>query len=93
MENNKQFLIRDSLGNVFNKVNDPAVIVDNNILIKIGEYNDMLEYLEVMKEKYYKGGYIEFADNLSVIKVPKNQQEIDKIFNNSNYIDKYIPIK
>lgn len=82
------FLVRDSKGEIFNRLKEPAVILDTEeeIVLKNGEYDDMLKYFEIMCKKYRDAGFDFMADNLAVMHLPKDQDEIDKVFSMHNYI-------
>lgn len=85
------FLIRNEQGEIYNMVNEPAVVVDLavNVVLKIGEYEDMQNYFNTMCKKYIDAGFSKMAHDLAVMHIPKDQEEIDKIFLNSGYIEKY----
>lgn len=87
-----EFLIRGGDGEVINKVKNPGAVVDYElgILLKIGEYEDMKEYYEIMRNKYIVANFVSEANSLAYMNLPKDQEEIDKIFQNTGYIKKYI---
>lgn len=84
----KEFLIRDGQGTVFNKVIRPTVVMDTElgIMLKIGEYNDMMDYFDTTSNSYRKIGFHQYADELALMELPKNQEEIDKVFQITNYV-------
>lgn len=86
------FLIRNEQGKIYNEVSEPAVVVDlaAKCVLKIGEYSDMEIYFNLICKKYKDAGYVEMAHDIALMNIPKDQEEIDKIFHNSGYIDKYI---
>lgn len=85
------FLIRNEQGEIYNKVSEPAVVVDLavNTVLKIGEYSDMEDYFNFIVDRYNTAGFPEMAHDLAVMNIPKDQEEIDRIFLNSGYIEKY----
>ncbi|KTF59841.1 MULTISPECIES: hypothetical protein [Bacillus amyloliquefaciens group] len=83
------FLIRDiSSGMVYNKVNNPAAVFDceGGVLHKIGEREKMVKFYEDMKSRYKKFGFHDIADDIKFMDLPKDQGEIDKVFNICDYI-------
>ena len=82
------FLVRDSKGQVFNKLKEPAVILDTKEerVLKNGEYEDMLKYFNIMCKKYREAGFDFMVNDLAVMHLPKDQGEIDKVFSMHNYI-------
>ena len=87
-----EFLIRSENGEIINKVKNPGAVIDFKlgVLLKIGEYESMEEYYNIMREKYLAANFIDEANSLAYMELPKNQEEIDKIFQNTGYIEKYL---
>jgi len=87
--------IRDSKGELFNEVKNPAVVADksprgNYIMLKIGEKEVMEEYYDTVVSNFEKMKFPQFAKDLCLIDLPKNQKIIDRIFQTTGYIDKFI---
>lgn len=83
------FLIRDiSSGRVYNKVNNPAVVFDceDGVLHKIGEREKMIKFHEDMQSRYKEFGFHDIADDIKFMDLPKDQDEIDKVFNICDHI-------
>lgn len=82
------FEIRDEKGNVYNKVEHPAVVFDKDCgtLLKIGNRDKMLAYFNQTNDKYREKGLHDMADNLYYMELPKDQREIDRVFHNAGYI-------
>lgn len=87
-----KFLIRSADGEVINKVENPGAVVDceMKILLKIGEFEDMEEYYDIMRNRYLSANFVDQANSLAYMHLPKDQEEIDKIFQNTGYIEKYM---
>jgi len=92
-------IIRSSNGDVFNKVENPAVVVDavkdkngivnKYIMMKIGEKENMLDYQNIVIDKYKKNGFEDYI-NIRVIELPKKQKLIDKVFQTTGYLTKIL---
>ena len=84
------FLIRDGSGRKYNQVNIPAAVYDSrdSVLLKIGEREDMLSYFDLVQNKYRKEGFHDIANDISFMELPKDQVEIDKVFQICDYIGK-----
>lgn len=84
-------LIRDECGKVFNKVNTPAVVFDkeSGVYHKVGEYDILKDYYDLAVKAYRTQGFPEMARNLVLLELPKDQEVIDKVFQNSGYIKTY----
>lgn len=85
---NQLFLIRDRSGHVFNKTKNPTVIFDKKegVVIKIGDYNTMVEYYNFICNVYNDHGFHFMADDLVLMELPKDQAEIDKVCTITSYI-------
>ncbi|QKY71270.1 hypothetical protein [Lentibacillus sp. CBA3610] len=92
------FEIRDGKGIVYNTVENPAAVFDSTTgtLHKIGNREAMLGYFNYMNETYRKNGFHDMADELQYMELPKNQREIDRVFQMTGYIkrlyDKTFPV-
>lgn len=75
---------------VYNRVENPAAVFDkeSGTLHKIGERDDMLTYFNMASGKYRASGHHDMADELTYIELPKNQQEIDRVFQITGYIQR-----
>ncbi|WP_303982215.1 hypothetical protein [Niallia circulans] len=84
------FLIRDESSREYNKVSIPAAVYDSrdSVLLKIGEREDMLSYFDLVQNKYRKEGFHVIANDISFMELPKDQVEIDKVFQICDYIGK-----
>lgn len=82
------FKIKDDNGHVFNEVKVPAAVYDsrNSVLLKIGEKKLMKEYYEIVQKHYRLHGFDEIADDICLMELPKDQKEIDKVFQICDYI-------
>lgn len=82
-----KFLIRDAKGEVYNEVVRPAIVFDkkSKIWLKIGEYDKMMEYYELMIKYYINTIFNYMLDDFIVMELPHNQEEIDKVFQITNY--------
>lgn len=82
------FDIRDEKGEVFNTVTHPAVVFDKQCgtLQKIGEYADMETYFNVTQAAYRKAGFPDVADDVTLMDLPRDQDIIDKVFQNTGYL-------
>lgn len=81
------FEIRDNK-NVYNKLANPAVVFDKQCgtVLAIGEYDDMVNRMNHMCDTYTVHGFPEMVDPIAVIELPKDQDEIDKVFQITGYI-------
>ncbi|MCM3109977.1 hypothetical protein [Lederbergia lenta] len=84
------FQIRDGSGKVFNRVNNPAVVYDSNdsVLLKIGEKETMQQFFEFVQNRYRAYGFHDMANDIALMELPKDQEEIDKVFQICDYIGK-----
>ncbi|PLS19403.1 hypothetical protein CVD28_03030 [Bacillus sp. M6-12] len=82
------YQIRDGQGKVFNEVVNPTVVYDSrdSVLLKIGEKEVMETYFETVQNQYRAFGLHDVADDISLMELPKNQEEIDKVFQICDYI-------
>lgn len=81
-------LIRNELGNIFNRVNNPAAVFDKETgtLYKIGEYEIMKQYYQTAIEAYDGAGFKEVSQDLCLMELPREQETIDKVFQNTGYV-------
>lgn len=84
-------LIRDGKGEIYNKVKEPAVVFDNEsgTIYKIGEYKVMKTYHQDVVKTYDNAGFKEMGDSLCLLELPRKQELIDKIFQNTGYLKIY----
>lgn len=82
------FLIQDEKGTVFNRVKNPAAVFDreSGTLHKIGEKENMVATYNFMQDKYRSAGLYDIADDLTLIDLPKDQVEINRVFQITGYI-------
>jgi len=82
------FEIRDGSGKVFNYVKRPAAVYDGkaSVLYKVGEYEEMKAYFELVQYQYREYGFHSFADEICLMELPHDQDEIDKVFQICDYI-------
>ncbi|MCY8636672.1 MULTISPECIES: hypothetical protein [Bacillus] len=83
------FLLRDTdSGIVYNELKNPAAVFDceSGTVHKIGERDKMIKFHEDMKSKYKQFGFDDIAQDIKFMDLPKDQEEIDKVFNICDYI-------
>lgn len=80
--------IRNTQGEVFNRVNRPTVVFDSETFTwhKIGELEDMIEYLHESRDAYSKAGLRAMAKSLKLLELPQDQELVDNVFNITGYI-------
>lgn len=85
----EKYLVRDAKGNIFNELINPAVVFDKDlgVLLKIGEFDVMLEYYKETVNLYNNAKIGHAAESIALMNLPKNQDEIDKAFQISGYIN------
>ena len=85
---NSTFEVRDGQGKTFNTLTKPAVVFDKSsgTLHKIGEYADMLNYFSISEGAYRKAGFTDIADDVTLMELPRDQEIIDKVFQNTGYL-------
>lgn len=74
---------------ILGKVSRPALVVDEDTIIKIGEYSDMKEYSEDLKMQYSLSGNNEIAEVIQLVELPHDQEEVDKAINLCGYFKKF----
>jgi hypothetical protein len=81
------FEIRDQ-SKTFNRVASPYAVYDgrDSVLLKIGEKESMESYFETIQASYRFHGLDEEADDICLMELPKDQEEIDKVFQICDYI-------
>lgn len=81
------FLIRDEK-HVYQHVARPAAVYDGaqSVLLKIGDYEEMMRYFEAAQKSYREHGLHDVADDLYVMELPHSQEEIDNVFSICDYI-------
>lgn len=84
----RPFEIRDEIGHTFNTVTNPAVIFDKSTgtLHKIGEFADILNHFDVMQAAYHNAGFAGIADDITLMELPRDQETIDKVFQNTGFV-------
>lgn len=82
------FEVRDGQGQTFSTLENPAVVFDKKCgtLQKIGEYADMEDYFNVTQATYRKAGFPDIADDVTLMDLPRDQEIIDKVFQNTGYL-------
>ena len=82
------FLIQDEKGTVFNRVKNPAAVFDreSGTLHKIGENENMVTYYNMVQDKYRSAGFHDIADDVTLMDLPKDQVEINRVFQITGYI-------
>lgn len=82
------FLIRDENGEVFNQVENPAAVFDaeSGTLLRIGEHDTMLQVFDTLNTKYRQAGLVDMADHIMMIDLPRDQTEIDRVFQICDYV-------
>lgn len=83
----KPFKIRAN-GEIFNRVSRPACVFDreNGALLKIGEFDEMKQYFHNTTAVYRSHGFNEIASDIVFMELPKDQDEIDKVFQITGYV-------
>ncbi len=73
---------------VYNQVENPAVVYDRNLcmMIKIGEREDMLAYQHRVVQAYIANGFDSMVSDVGFMALPKDQEIVDKVFNCSGYL-------
>jgi len=89
--------IRDSKGKIYNKVNNPAIIVDtvdpeNYFIRKIGEKEILEEKYKELIKKYKKAGLKEEVKKTILVELPKDQELVDKISNYNSFLKKVVDV-
>lgn len=79
-------------GIIYNEVTEPAVVYEQETgtLYKIGEKKVMEKYYKEVQEKYQLGGFPKEAENVRFMELPPNQELVDKIFQNSGYLKRFV---
>lgn len=83
-----KFEIRDENGVVYNRVENPAAVFDSDsgTLLRVGDREAMLAFFNLTNEKYRMTGFHDIANAMVYMELPKNQQEIDRVFQITGYI-------
>lgn len=84
-----KFEIRDE-NITYNRVQNPAAVFDRETgtLHRIGEREAMLTYFNIASEAFRENELHHEADNLIYMELPRDQQEIDRVFQITGYIKK-----
>lgn len=87
--------IRDGYGRVFTTTSEPAVVFDLecNVLLKAGSFEAMMHYLSEATTALVEKNTFEsklLASCMAVLVLPRNQELVDRIINNTGYLDVYI---
>ena len=71
------FKIQDESGKVYNAVNRPTAVYDahNSVLLKVGEYENMVHYFDIVQETYRNQGFHDVADDICLMELPKVQEQ------------------
>lgn len=85
-----KFQIRDEKGTVFNTAENPAAVFDRDsgTLHRICERDAAIAYFNLTNDKYRAHGHHDIADDITYMELPKDQKEIDKVFQITGYIKK-----
>lgn len=77
---------------VYNELTEPAILFDNKtfVLHKIHEKNVIAQLFQEWSDAYQKAGFPQMANSLAWMEIPKHQELIDKIFNNTGYIEIFL---
>lgn len=77
-------------GMIYNEVVRPAAVYDakDSVLLKIGEWENMIDYFDTVQKAYRDAGFHEIANDICLMELPKDQEEIDKVFQICDYIGK-----
>ena len=88
MGKQQTYLIRNAYGEVYNEVLEPTVVldIDTGTLHKIGEYDDVESYYNELIEAYNSHGYFDQANSIALFSLPKDQEIIDNVYNNTGYV-------
>lgn len=83
-------VLRDGNGKTYNEVKRPTAVYDaqHSVLLKIGEFDKMMDYFNHVQTTYRTQGFHEIADDIYVMELPNDQEEIDKVFQICDYIGK-----
>lgn len=89
--NQVQVQIRNEKGEVFNTVNQPAVLFDKSCgtMHKIGEYDTLLPYFDQIQAAYRNAGFPEMAEHMTLLELPHDQELIDRIFQSVDYVGRW----
>lgn len=91
LNNRTKIQLRDNR-QVYRELEEPfMVITDLGVVMRYGEREEMEEYYKQSLEAYSKFGYLEMADTLILVEMPKDQEEVDRLFNISGYAKRYVP--
>lgn len=73
---------------VYNKVEQPAAVFDKSTgaLFGIGESRTMIEQYDHICNAYLANGMPEMTKSITYMDLPKDQEEIDKVFQITGYI-------
>ena len=83
------FLLRDH-NKIYREVEEPYAVFHKECgtLFRIGEKEEMEDVLEHMTSRYRMFGFHEEAEQVTLMELPKDQEEIDKVFGIVDYIGK-----
>lgn len=81
------FLLRDNK-KVYREVEEPYAVFHKELgtLLKIGEKEEMHSYFENITSRYRAFGFHQEADEITLMELPKEQEEIDKVFGIVDYV-------
>lgn len=84
----KTFLIRNAYGEVFNEVSRPTVVFDTETgtIHKIGDFGVVYKFYDQITTAYVDAGFINQARAMALMELPKDQEIVDNVFNNTGYI-------
>lgn len=81
------FLLRDSK-KVYREVEEPYAVFHKGCgtLFRIGEKIEMESYFDSVTNRYRAFGFHGEADEITLMELPKDQEEIDRVFGIVDYI-------
>lgn len=81
------FLLRDNK-KVYREIEEPCAVFHKELgtLLKIGEKEEMQSYFDNITNRYRAFGLHQEADQITLMELPKEQEEIDKVFGIVDYI-------
>lgn len=85
----QKFVFRNEKGEVFGPpTSNPAVLFTKSCGTwhKVGDLVPVLTYLNLYQKQYLTHGFTDMADDLAVMELPKDQEVIDKVFQNTGYL-------
>lgn len=80
-------------GVVLRELEEPSmVITQQGAVLYLGESDEAESFLINAKSASKAGyGYLHMSQGLFLVTIPKNQAEVDRVFNSTGYARKYVP--